>query len=64
MPFIERRLAGRVLKILIDTGAAKNYREPLKELKNITLVDSPFTVSSIHGSSKVNKKNGELHKYR
>jgi len=43
------------MKILIDTGAAE-FVNPLKELKNIMLVDSIFTVSSIHGSSKVKEK--------
>lgn len=56
MPFIETQLAGRILKILIDTGAAKTYVKPLKELKNITPVAKPFTVSSIHGSSDIKNK--------
>jgi len=43
------------MKILIDTGTAKSYVKPLKELKNIMLVDSPFTVCSIHGSSTAKK---------
>jgi len=37
------------MKILLDTG-------PVKELKNIMLVDSPFTVSSVHGSSTIKEK--------
>lgn len=56
MPFVERQLDGRTLRILIDTGAAKNYVRPVKELKNVTTVDAPFTVNSIHGSSKIKQK--------
>jgi len=56
LPFIERGLAGRTIKILLDTGAAKSYVKPLKELKNIMLVGSPFTVSSVHGSSTIKEK--------
>jgi len=56
LPFVERQLAGRTLRILIDTGAAKNYVKPVKELKNVTAVDTPFTVNSIHGSSKIQQK--------
>jgi len=44
------------LRILIDTGAAKNYIKPVKELKNVVPVNSPFTVSSIHGSNTVKQK--------
>jgi len=49
-------LANRTLRILIDTGAAKNYVKSSKELRNVMPVDTPFTVSSIHGSSDVKNK--------
>ena len=56
LPFIERDIAGRTIKILIDTGCSKNYIKPLKGLKNITAVDNPFMVKSIHGFTCINKK--------
>jgi len=40
----------------VDTGAAKNYVKPIKELKKIIHVERPFIVSSIHGSSKITNK--------
>nr|ABI48306.1 pol protein [Drosophila melanogaster] len=42
--------------MLIDTGAAKNYIRPVKELKNVMPVASPFSVSSIHGSTEIKHK--------
>lgn len=42
--------------MLIDTGASKNYVRPLKELKNITPVEKPFRLKSIHGHNVVDKK--------
>jgi len=42
--------------MLIDTGAAKNYIKPVKELKNVMPVASPFSVSAIHGSTKIKQK--------
>ncbi|XP_070132574.1 uncharacterized protein [Drosophila bipectinata] len=56
LPFVERQLASRTLKILIDTGAAKNYVKPVKELRNVMPVKTPFTVSSIYGISDVKNK--------
>lgn len=56
LPFIKRQLGGKTIKILIDTGAAKNYVNPVKELKNVVPVEKLFTVSSIHGSSEVKQK--------
>jgi len=42
--------------MFIDTGAAKNYIKPVKELKNVMPVASPFSVSSIHGSTEIKQK--------
>jgi len=42
--------------MLIDTGAAKNYIRPVRELKNVMPVASPFSVSSIHGSTEIKHK--------
>lgn len=52
LPFIERKIAGKTIKILIDTGSSKNYIQPLTELKYITPVQktritSIFMIRSI-----------------
>jgi len=49
-------LAERTLRILIDKGAQKKYVKPVKEQKIVMPVETPFTVSSIHGSSDVENK--------
>jgi len=41
---------------LIDTGASKNYIQPLPELKNIMPVQNKFTVKSLHGCNTVKQK--------
>ena len=49
-------LAGRQLKILIDTGTSKNYIKPIKELKGIMSIGKPFIVHSIHGNNQITQK--------
>jgi len=49
-------VAGREIKLLLDTGTSKNYITPLPGLKGIVAADKPFTVKSIHGFTKINKK--------
>ena len=44
------------MKFLIDTGASKNYIKPLRQIKNIVPVDTPFQVKSIHGFNSVDSK--------
>lgn len=51
-----RTVAGKVLKFLIDTGAAKNYIKPLKDLQGVVAVEAPFIVKSLHGFNKVERK--------
>ena len=49
-------LAGRTIKVLIDTGASKNYIKSLNELKAIEKTKNPFTVHSIHGHNVIREK--------
>ncbi|XP_037924348.1 uncharacterized protein LOC119660042 [Hermetia illucens] len=57
LPFIEKTAGnGQKLKILIDTGAAKNYIKDFPFLKTVEAVKKPFYVSSINGSTYVSKK--------
>lgn len=44
------------MKLLIDTGAAKNFIRPFKGLKGVRPVQSPFTIHSIHGVTTITKK--------
>jgi len=44
------------MKLLIDTGAAKNFIRPFKGLKGVRPVESPFAVHSIHGVTTIAKK--------
>jgi len=56
LPYITRRLAGREVKLLIDTGTSKNYIAPLPMLKGVVEVETPFSVKSIHGHTQITKK--------
>jgi len=38
------------------TGTSKNYITPIPELKGIVEVEKSFTVKSIHGFTKIDKK--------
>lgn len=49
-------LAGNIIKILIDTGTAKNYIKPLDGLKGIRDTENQFIVKSIHGRNTISKK--------
>ena len=55
LPFITRTTEGQVLRILLDTGTAKNYIKKLESLK-YTPVQRPFLVKSINGSTKISQK--------
>lgn len=57
LPFICRSVGGRTIRLLLDTGAAKNYINPSVKLKhNIFIVNSPFNVRSIHGKNRITHK--------
>jgi len=43
------------MKLLIDTGASKNFIRPFEGLKCVP-VESPFEIHSIHGNTTVTKK--------
>ena len=49
-------LAGKPIKIVIDTGSSKNYIKSFPELKGILNTETPYTVHSIHGQNKITKK--------
>lgn len=56
LPYIERSVAGKTVKLLIDTGTSKNYIKPSCTLnQNISAIKS-FRLSSIHGESSLNQK--------
>lgn len=46
----------KTIKLLIDTGASKNYIKPISGLKHVTPVNKSFIVKSIHGSNNINEK--------
>jgi len=56
LPYVEKTLDGKEIKLLIDTGASKNYAKNLAVLKSIESVNEPFNVKSFHGNSKVTHK--------
>ena len=56
LPFVERTIAGKTIKLLIDTGASKNYIKPIPELKNVTNVQEEFKVKSLHGCNSIENK--------
>lgn len=56
LPSIEREIAGRKTKLLINADASKNYTKPLKELKCVVAVNKLFNVKTIHGFNKIDKK--------
>jgi len=56
LPYITRTLAGKEIKLLIDTGTSKNYIAPRPGLKGIAAVENPFSVRSIHGHTKIEHK--------
>lgn len=56
LPFIERVVAGKTIKLLVDTGASKNYIKPLSGLNHIIPVDRGFMVKSIHGFNNIHEK--------
>jgi len=43
-PVIRRRVAGIDMKLLIDTGASKNFIRPYEGLKGVRPVESPFRI--------------------
>ena len=49
-------MAGKIIKLVIDTGASKNYIKPIKGLKGIIPVANPFIVKSIHGFTAIKEK--------
>lgn len=55
-PYISRTIAGEPIKLLIDTGAAKNYISPKLKLSNILPVENKFHVNSIHGKNLITHK--------
>lgn len=56
LPFICRSVGGRTIRLLLDTGAAKNYICSLSVLKGITTVNKQFNVRSIHGKNQITHK--------
>jgi len=44
------------MKFLIDTGASKNFIRPHKGLRGVRSVESPFTIYSIHGTTRITHK--------
>ena len=53
---MKRSVGGTTIKLLIDSGASKNYVRNLESLPSVVPVSSPFTVKSIHGSNAVRFK--------
>jgi len=53
---IRGRVAGIDMKLLIDTGASKNFIRPYEGLKGVRPVESPFRIHSIHGATTITKK--------
>lgn len=53
---MKRSVGGTTIKLLIDSGASKNYVRNLESLPGVVPVSSPFTVKSIHGSNAVRFK--------
>lgn len=49
-------VAGRNIRLLIDSGASKNYIRPIEGLSGIVPAAKSFNVSSIHGSNIVTSK--------
>lgn len=49
-------MEGRVIKILIDTGASKNYIANLNSLRGEIPLTNYFLVESVHGKTMITKK--------
>ena len=48
-------MSGRIIKLLVDSGASKNYIRPLEGVEKVS-VNNTFKVNSIHGSNIIESK--------
>lgn len=49
-------MGGRTIRLLLDTGASKNYISKIEELKDVIPVNAEFNVRSIHGKNRITHK--------